>query len=136
MRDQREGRAIGVRAASVVVRDFDRSIEFYTKILGLEVVLEERRYNWVELGPDREMGRLALAEYQGEGPEPGGRTGIILVVKDLNSLYRRAKSEGVVFLSPPGRRPWRGIVAELEDPDGNVITLMDEEMISPWLMGA
>lgn len=136
MGDISKGRALGVRATEVIVTDLDRSIEFYTGVLGMKLQVEERRYNWVELGPDGDMGRLSLSEYREGGRRPGGPTGLILLVEDLNALYKRASNEGVVFTSPPGRRPWRGIVAKVLDLDDNEITLLDNQKVSPWMMGA
>lgn len=136
MNRRSKGRALGVRSTEVVVTDLDRSIDFYTGILGLNLRLDERRYNWVELGPDEDMGLIALSEYRGEGRKPGGSTGLVLIVEDLNSFYKNALKDGVVFTSPPGRRPWRGVVAKVLDPDENEITLLDSKKVSPWMMGA
>jgi lactoylglutathione lyase len=130
------GRVIGLRASSIVVTDLDKAIDFYTGVLGMEVRVDERRYNWVELGPKGSLGRLALTQKKDGKREPGGPTGIMLLVDDIHSLFKRAKEKGAKFTLLPQRRLWRGIIAKIEDPDGNEITLLDSEMISQWMMGA
>lgn len=130
------GRVIGLRASSIVVTDLDKAIEFYSGVLGMKVRVDERRYNWVELGHEEPRGRLALTQQKDGKREPGGPTGIMLMVDDIHSLYKRAREKGVKFTLPPQRRPWRGIIAKIEDPDGNEVTLVDQEMVSPWMMGA
>lgn len=130
------GRAIGLRASSIVVTDLDRAIDFYSGVLGMVIRVDERRYNWVELGPEGSLGRLALTKKKDGGREPGGATGIMLLVEDIYSLFNRAKEKGAKFTLLPQRRPWRGIIAKIEDPDGNEITLLENEMVSKWMMGA
>jgi len=135
-RHETGGRAVGLRASSIVVTDLDRAIDFYTRILGMVVRVDERRYNWVELGPEESLGRLALTQKKDGMREPGGPTGIVLLVEDIHSLFKIAKEKGAKFILPPHRQPWRGVIARVEDPDGNEITLLDSEMVSQWMMGA
>jgi lactoylglutathione lyase len=130
------GRVIGLRASSIVVTDLDKAIDFYSGVLGMVVRVDERRYNWVELGPEESLGRLALVQKKDGKREPGGPTGIMLLVDDIYSLIDKAKEKGAKFTLPPQRRPWRGVIAKIEDPDGNEITLLDCEMVSQWIMGA
>jgi predicted enzyme related to lactoylglutathione lyase len=134
--DEETGRALGVRAIAIPVTDMDKAIEFYTTVLGMKVLVEERRYNWVEVGLRDDLGRIAITEQREGGRASGGPTGVILMVDDIHAVYRRATEMGARFNLPPQREPWRGIIARIEDPDGNELTLVDREMISPWMMGA
>lgn len=134
--DEQTGRALGVRAVAILVTNMDRAIDFYTRVLGMRVVVEERRYNWVEVGLRDDLGRIAITEQREGGRASGGPTGVVLMVNDIHALYRRATEMGAKFNLPPQRRPWGGIIARVEDPDGNEVTLIDREMISPWMMGA
>ena len=47
-----------------------------------------------------------------------------LVVGDIDSAYRTAVVGGARSLRPPEREEWGGKIATLQDPDGNIIQLM------------
>lgn len=47
-----------------------------------------------------------------------------LVVGDIDHTYRAAVTGGARSLRPPEREKWGGKIATLQDPDGNIIQLM------------
>ncbi|HET6503745.1 MAG TPA: VOC family protein [Amycolatopsis sp.] len=113
---------------SVVVRDYDEAIAFYTDVLGFRliedtVVNEHKR--WVVVAPSgaRETGillaRAATEEQSGRiGDQTGGRVFLFLHTDDLARDYRRLRAAGVRFTGLPRREPY-GEVAVFEDLYGN-----------------
>ena len=49
---------------------------------------------------------------------------INLDVSDIDMVYRSLSDKGVTFLRPPEKEHWGGHVATFEDPDGNVLQLL------------
>lgn len=47
-----------------------------------------------------------------------------LAVGDIDSAYRTAVVGGARSLRPPERETWGGRIATLQDPDGNIVQLM------------
>jgi catechol 2,3-dioxygenase-like lactoylglutathione lyase family enzyme len=113
---------------SVVVRDYDEAIAFYTDVLGFRlvedtVVNENKR--WVVVAPPgaRETGillaRAATEDQSGRiGDQTGGRVFLFLHTDDLSRDYRRLRTAGVRFTGQPRREPY-GEVAVFEDLYGN-----------------
>ena len=97
----------------VYVKDMERSIEWYTKVLGSPRLLSTSPY-WSELESDGSV----LALHGADEIEPGGAAGISFVVSEtLEEFVARLESEAIT--------PLRGIRDEvfgrslvLEDPDG------------------
>ncbi len=67
---------------------------------------------------------VALALHEAALPLVGRHTGITLQVDDLPALYQELTAAGVRFAEPLERSPW-GVMAVVEDPDGNQIALAD-----------
>jgi predicted enzyme related to lactoylglutathione lyase len=47
-----------------------------------------------------------------------------LAVSDIDAVYRSAVVRGAPSLRPPEKETWGGRIATLQDPDGNLIQLM------------
>jgi predicted enzyme related to lactoylglutathione lyase len=111
-----------------MVDDVEQSIEFYTTLLGFEVLTnfapafaDVKRGNLRLLlsGPKSSAGR-AMAD--GATPGPGGWNRIHFVVDDLEAEIARLKEAGGTFrnevVSGPG-----GQQVLLQDPSGNFVEL-------------
>jgi catechol 2,3-dioxygenase-like lactoylglutathione lyase family enzyme len=116
---------------TIVVDDYDRAIDFYTEILGFDLVEDSpsltndgRAKRWVVVRPpDGETGIL-LAQADGErqeaavGNQTGGRVGFFLDVDDFGPAYDRLAAAGVTFVNEPHTEPY-GRVVVFTDPYGN-----------------
>ena len=51
------------------------------------------------------------------------------VVADVNAAYEELRGRGVAFLDPPEEQPWGGILAHFEDPDENILTIVEEPKV-------
>jgi catechol 2,3-dioxygenase-like lactoylglutathione lyase family enzyme len=118
--------AIG--AISLLVRDYDEAIAFYTQCLAFELIEDTPLgggKRWVLLAPpgSRET-RLLLAQAATPeqrarvGDQAGGRVFLFLHVDDFHARHRAMLACGVTFLEAPREEPY-GTVAVFEDLYGN-----------------
>lgn len=48
------------------------------------------------------------------------KASIYVYVKDVDATYKRALAEGATSVSEPADRPWKGRMAGVRDPFGNI----------------
>ncbi len=113
---------------AVLVSDTQRSIDWYTDKLGLEVL--DHDGHWVTVGRKERAGKLHLCRPSDWDPnqrlEPGN-SGIMfhLPGKDFAKSCAELKARGVEFSVEPTTESW-GTYAMIRDPDGNEHTVMPE----------
>jgi len=121
------GRLERVWVASVPVSDLSQALEFYSCTLGMEIALDERAKNWVEVGPKEPLAKIGLfVPDRSDKRQPGGDSGIVLSTDSIYELHRKLVDNGVRFLTKPERRPWGGLMAMFADPDGNILTVVED----------
>ena len=123
---------MGLRYAGLRVTDLDRSLDFYTRLMGLREARRGRMPHgglWVLLQDPRTRQRLELNWYPPGSPfatryVPGdGLDHIGFRVPSAAAAYRRLRALGARnALSPKDAHGMRGIYYIL-DPDGNWIEL-------------
>ncbi|WP_049623855.1 VOC family protein [Frateuria defendens] len=117
-----------IAALSLLVRDYDEAIAWYTRCLAFDVVEDTPLgggKRWVLLAPPgaRET-RLLLARADGPaqqagiGRQAGGRVFLFLHVDDFHARHAAMLAAGVRFLEAPRGEPY-GTVAVFEDLYGN-----------------
>jgi catechol 2,3-dioxygenase-like lactoylglutathione lyase family enzyme len=111
----------------ITVRDVARSRDFYSRVLGGTVVLDENpcivrlSNSWIIMNPGGpptpDKPGISVADYQ-----PGNTTSIFLNLRvaDIQSCYEQWKAKGARFLTPPIDRASE-IRCYLRDPDGYLI---------------
>ena len=123
---------------SLVVRDYDEALRFYTQALGFTVVEDsgstDRWGNdkrWVLVRPAGSQGTsLLLAraatpeELARVGNQTGGRVLLFLHTDDFWRDFRAMKERGVKFLETPREEAY-GTVAVFEDLYGNKWDLLE-----------
>ena len=117
-----------IAAFALVVRDYDEAIDYYTRVLGFDLVEDSPLANgkrWVRVAPRgaRETSVLlakATTDRQGEhiGDQTGGRVGYFLHTDDFHRDHAAMSARGVAFVEPPREEPY-GRVAVFEDLYGN-----------------
>lgn len=121
------GNVLGLDHVSILVKDADRSVQFYCNLLGLEILprpdLGFPGY-WLGLGGGQSLHIMQL-DNPNEGtlrPEHGGRDYHFAVrVASIESLKRRFESEGVAYTqSRSGRK-----ALFVRDPDENAFELFE-----------
>jgi len=110
----------------IFVRDWDRALHFYTEVLGIPTTFRSDDMGWAQLATGEAQLALERADpADAEACELVGRfVGVSLEVPDIQASYERLRDRGVPFLEPPAKQAWGGVLANLRDPDGNILTLL------------
>lgn len=110
----------------VWVSEWERAVEFYGKTLEMPFTFRDDEMGWAQL--DTGECNLALERIDPADSEAadllGRYVGVSLQVPDIQKTYERLRERGVEFRGPPTQQPWGGVLAHLEDPDGNTLTLL------------
>lgn len=125
-----------IRHTMMLVSNLDRSMDFYTRLLGMDVQRlrpspdKNERVGYVGYGTEDEFPGLELIETGGPGHVPAmpkwyGH--VAVYVSDLYKLSEKLKADGVKFtLGPQPNRPGaQDKVAFIQDPDGYLIELTE-----------
>ena len=119
---------------SLVVEDYDKAIEFYTKKLDFQLLedtklSEEKRWVIVPPNGDKECS-LLLAKAANErqagfvGNQTGGRVFLFLFTDNFWRDFEKLKSREIKFVRPPQELEY-GTVAVFEDLYGNMWDLVE-----------
>lgn len=129
-------------AVSVLVRDYDEAIAYYTGTLGFRLVEDtplSRDRRWVQVTPQGGNGcALLLAKADGPrqvaaiGAQTGGRVFLFLHTDDFWRDYRLLAARGVRFCEAPREEAY-GTVAVFEDLYGNRWDLLQVAIRRPDL---
>ena len=120
---------------SLLVRDYDEAIAFYTEKLNFELIEDtyqpEQDKRWVVVAPPNSVGvTLLLAraskseQLEFIGNQTGGRVFLFLNTDDFWRDYNDMKSKGIEFVRPPKKAPY-GTVAVFKDLYGNLWDLLE-----------
>ncbi len=120
---------------SVIVRDYDEAIAFYTQVLRFELVedtfIPEQNKRWVVVSPPGSSGAtLLLAQASSPeqeaaiGQQGAGRVWLFLNTDDFHRDYLEMLDRGVKFVRDPVQQPY-GWVAVFEDLCGNRWDLLE-----------
>ncbi len=130
---------------AVLVRDYDEAIQYYTAILGFQLITDSVMGNggkrWVLVAPTGASEcRLLLAravtaeEAAAVGRQAGGRVFLFLHTDDFWRDYRVYSARGVEFCEEPREEPY-GTVAVFEDLYGNRWDLLQLHKANRGLRG-
>ena len=116
---------------TLIVRDYERAIEFFVNVLGFELVEDRpsltndgRPKRWIVVRPPNARTGILIARADGErqeaavGDQFAGRVGMFLRVDDFDAAYQRMLAAGVEFVREPRNEAY-GRVAVFIDCEGN-----------------
>lgn len=127
-----------LQSFSVIVRDYDEALRWYTEKLGFAVVRDQKfgggGQRFVTVAPVKDAPTvIVLQHFENNGGDTtmtmkyGDRVGkevnIVLHTSDVTATYERMKAKGVVFTMPPKQQPWGG-EALFSDLYGNSFVLI------------
>ena len=105
----------------LVVDDLDRSVAFYTDVLGLTLAHRAGAYAQFDTGTCR------LALYERAAMDalvgPGATFEIGFKVDDVDARFAELVAAGATAAVEPATRPWGQRTAYVRDPDGHLVEL-------------
>ena len=116
----------------LIVDDLDRTLGFYTQVLGLRLGHRSGEYAQLDTGTTR-LGfytRTAMTQALGfsltkpAADAAGFELGF--KVADVDAAYTELIEKGAAAATPPTTRPWGQRTAYLRDPDGHLIELAQD----------
>ena len=125
-----------IRHTMLPVSDLNRSIDFYTQLLGMDLMRlrdqphDNKQVGYVGYGSEDDGPALELVQsgtvtkHAKMAPWSGH---VALYVSNLDELCETLKREGVIFIREPGPKGpgGQGFVAFIQDPDGYNIELTE-----------
>lgn len=121
----------GVTVVSVPVSDQDRSLAFYTEVLGMTLLADmvmDESMRWVQVAPPGSATSLTLVTWFDTMPA-GTLRGLVLEIDDLDATVGHLALHSVAT-SDVQEMPW-GRFVTTTDPDGNGIVLQVTAPPSP-----
>ncbi len=125
-----------IRHTMLPVADIDRTVDFYTRLLGMDIMrireepAKKLRTYYIGYGSEDDGPALELIETGGGNPDAkmapwNGH--VALYVSDLAKLAEKLKAAGVKFLADPWHnRPGQpDLMAFIQDPDGYTVELTE-----------
>ena len=120
--------AEALACVTLLVREYDEAIEFFTRAMGFKLVEDSARPDgtrWVVVAPEGSNGTQLLlarastpAQERAIGNQAGGRVGFFLHTDDFMHAYQGMRARGVEFLEAARSEPY-GVVAVFVDLYGN-----------------
>jgi lactoylglutathione lyase len=115
----------------VIVENLDRSLAFYSGLLGLPLKHRSGAFAQLETGLTRVAlyERHAMAATLGQSiraPDldaPGFELGFL--VDDVDAAFAECVTAGAVAVTPPTDRAWGQRTAYVRDPDGHLVELAE-----------
>ena len=115
------------------VKDVDKSLDFYTKVFGMELS-EKRRLEdcWLYFLTDKESGQQIELTYNDETPENGYEIGsgfghFAFGVDSMDEFTKKLNSLGYSYLYEPFDLTGKGsLIAFIKDPDGYEIEIIEK----------
>lgn len=123
-----------ISQVSLVVRDYDEAIAYFTNVLGFTLVedtpVPAQGKRWVVVKPPTGETTLLLARAKNAeeeahiGNQTGGRVFLFLGTKNFRADYERFKANGVRFIEAPRHESY-GMVVVFQDLYGNKWDLVE-----------
>lgn len=101
----------------------EESREFYTALLGLEVVMD---MGWIVTlaSPDNPTAQISLLRGESSGTLGQGVT-LTIEVSDVDEIHSRALARGDAIVYPLTNEPWGVRRFHIRDPNGVTINVMN-----------
>jgi predicted enzyme related to lactoylglutathione lyase len=113
----------GIVGILLYTHDLERMRTFYRDVVGFEP-LHDRPHQIIF----RWEGNFRLTIVPHSDLREGNRDPLHIMlnlgVSDIGAVHRRLSAAGVTFIRPPEQEPWGGWIATFQDPDNNIIQLL------------
>jgi catechol 2,3-dioxygenase-like lactoylglutathione lyase family enzyme len=118
----------GVDDIGIASRDPEHLASFYAR-LGFAITYRSERGITLQTG----NAKLFIFQAASSGAprrvpdifrNPPGFDHISLLCENVDATYHELHAQGIEFISPPADQTWGARTAPLEDPDGNLLSLI------------
>jgi predicted enzyme related to lactoylglutathione lyase len=107
----------------------DEMVAFYRDVLELPVHSDHGDLVAFELRPGMRLNIGRHSQVWADRNMDAYRIMINLGTSDIHATHERLASRGVTFIRPPDQEGWGGWIATFQDPDGNVLQLMQQPSV-------
>jgi predicted enzyme related to lactoylglutathione lyase len=116
----------GIQLAWITVKNIEKAIEFYTKVVGLTLKEYHKDFRWAELtGPDGAILGIGEDNEKNESPvKAGGNAVVCVTVQDLDKAQAHFIKEGATLLGGIEEIPGHVRMQTFQDKDGNTMQLV------------
>ena len=94
------------------VADMGKAVKFYRDMLGLQLKFESP--GWSEFV----TGETTLALHPASEKNPAGKVEFGFTVADVEAFYRDMSAKGMLFIMPPKKQDFGGVLAQFVDSEG------------------
>lgn len=121
----------GVRSVGIYVADQDRAVQFWTDVVGFELLQDmpmgegDDAPRWIEVAPAARGVVLVLYTPEGQEHLVGGFSNVLFRCDDVRRTHEELSARGVAFPDEPREEFW-GWWAMFQDPDGNTYGLSQQ----------
>ncbi|MCM8750216.1 VOC family protein [Thermomicrobiaceae bacterium CFH 74404] len=120
--------SLGVRSVGIYMGDQDRAKEFWTQVMGFDLLQDTPMGSgpdaprWIEVAPPDRRVILVLYTPEDQRDRIGTFSNVLFECDDIQWAYQELVARGVEFPDPPRQEFW-GWWAMFRDPDGNTYGL-------------
>ncbi len=114
--------------AWIVVSDFKKAIEFYTKVVGLKLMEINEQYGWAELEGPHGGARIGIAQQcdqMNDGVKPGQNAVVTFTVDNIEDSVADFSKKGVKLIGKIQEVPGHVKMQTVCDVDGNTFQLCE-----------
>ncbi|HJT68564.1 MAG TPA: SpoIIE family protein phosphatase [Terriglobales bacterium] len=132
---ERQDPYVRLGAATVYVRDQERSLRFYREKLGFELAFDTLGPcgdRWLTVSPPDGTALITLAEAKPDSEEYkliGRPTEIVFLTDNVPAKFREWRERGVRFHYDPRCHAWGAVSTSFEDLDGNSFQLLSIDQV-------
>ena len=125
----KDGPSLRVQSFTVLVKDHDEALRWYTEVLGLEKRADNSEtmpgFRWLTVGPagQKDIEIVLLLAGEEQKARVGKGTQVVLTTNDCKKTFAALSGRGVEFSGGVEEMPW-GTTANFVDLYGNPYHLM------------
>lgn len=118
----------------IFVQALDEAKGFYAEKLQWDLAVDASNHGYLVFEPGNLtviVERTDRKESDEEGGLLGRFTGLSLAVEDMETTVSELKRRGVEITAGPEQQAWGGVLAWFKDPEGNILTLVEQGSSDP-----
>lgn len=116
---------LSLEGLTIRVEDVEQSLEFYTKLPGVEILTHRKGvFALIRIGAGR-LGLLQMPSaplFHLEFETPG----------DLDTLAQQFREAGMEYVKKPAQKSWGEVDFTVRDPDGNLLEFDTTGLVKAW----